>query len=156
MLPIFVKTKVINLVAAFTLSTILFSFSNGKGGEGFEIFLNNKLVIQQYGKEMNKVKSLSLDASSENDLLSIRYYHCGRVSKSKTITIRDDQDRVLKQWKFADVSDASATISCKVKDILSLRKGKSSSLKLYYSSSELPEGRLLTSIVTKEMNVAKL
>ncbi len=156
MLPISVKTKVINLVAAFTLSTILFSFSNGTGGEGFEIFLNNKLVIQQYGKDLNKVKSLSLDASSENDLLSIRYYHCGRVSKSKTITIRDEQDRVLKQWKFADVSDASATISCKVKDILSLRKDKSSSLKLYYSSSELPEGRLLTSIVTKERNVAKL
>ncbi len=156
MLPIFAKMKVINLLAAFTISTILFSFSSGKGGEGFELFLNNKLVIQQFGKDMNKIKSLSLDAASENDVLSVRYYHCGRASKSKTITVRDDQNRLLKQWKFADVSDASPVISCKVKDILSLKKSKTSSLKLYYSSSELPEGRLLTSIVAKENTTAKL
>jgi hypothetical protein len=33
-----------------------------------------------------------------------------------------------------------------VKDILSLKKGNDNTLKLYYSSNELPNGRLLVTI----------
>jgi hypothetical protein len=34
------------------------------GGEGFEISLNNKVVIQRYGSNINEVASLQVNASS--------------------------------------------------------------------------------------------
>jgi len=151
------KAKAIKRLAAVALCATLFSFSTGNGGgEGFEIFLNNKLVLQQYGSDMNKVKMLKLDQAADNDQLSIRYHHCGKVGKSRTITIKDGQDKILKQWSFTDVADAAARMTCKVKDIRDLQKGKDKTLKLYYSSSELPQGRLLTSIIAGTKNVAKL
>ena len=157
MLTIISKAKAIKGLAGIVLCTTLFSFSAGScGGEGFEIYLNNKIVLQQYGSDMNAVKILNLDKAADNDQLSVRYHHCGKVGKSRTITIKDAQDKVLKEWKFSDVSDAASRISCKVKDILNLRQGKDNTLKLYYSSSELPKGRLLTSIVAGTRNVAKL
>ena len=157
MLAIISKAKAIKRLAAVASMAILLSFSTGNGGgEGFEIYLNNKLVLQQYGSDMNHVKLLNLDKAADNDQLSVRYHHCGRVGKSRIITIKDAQDKVLKEWKFTDVPDVAARMSCKVKDILGLRNGKNNTLKLYYSSSELPKGRQLTSIVTGAKNVAKL
>lgn len=150
------RLKIIKRLAGVALCTILLSFSTGSGGEGFEIYLNSKLVLQQYGRDMNIVKTLNLDQAADDDQLSIRYHHCGRVGKSRTITIKDAEDKILKEWKFTDVSDAASRMTCKVKDILGLRNGKDNTLKLYYSSSELPKGRLLTSIVAGTKNVAKL
>ena len=71
------------------LSEVLFSFSvktagtissykANLGGEGFEVYLNDKLVLQQYGNDMDKIKNLQLDQSASNGQLAIRYYHCGR------------------------------------------------------------------------------
>jgi hypothetical protein len=157
MLTIISKAKAIKRLAAVAVCAILFSFSTGSGGgEGFEIYLNNKLVLQQYGSDLNTTKTLNLDKAADNDQLSVRYHHCGRVGKSRTITIKDAQDKVLKEWKFTDVPDVAARMSCKVKDILGLRNGKNNTLKLYYSSTELPKGRLLASIVAETKNVASL
>ena len=156
MLAIISKAKAIKTLSGVALCAILYSFSTNKGGEGFEISLNNKVVLQQYGSDLNTVKTLKLDQAAGNDQLSIRYHHCGRVGKNRTITIKDGQNKVLKQWNFTDASNAAASMSCKVKDILGLRNGKNTILKLYYSSSELPKGRLLTSIVAGTKNIAKL
>lgn len=150
------KAKAFKGLAVFALCATLFSFTNhNTGGEGFEIYLNNRLVLEQYGSKMNIVKTLNLEKANENDVLSVRYHHCGRAGKSRTITIKDAQDKVLKEWKFTDVPDVASRMSCKVKDILDLHKGKDNTLKLYYSSSELPKGRLLASIAAAK-NVAKL
>lgn len=131
------------------LCTVLFSFSFKTaesifGGEGFEVYLNNKLVLQQFGKEMNTVKTLQLDQTASNGELAIRYFHCGQAGKSRVVTIKDEQDVILKQWKFGDTKDASLKLCCNVKDILALPKIKAGKkVNLYYSSAEIPNGRLL-------------
>ena len=151
------KTKrLLSFTGILALAAMLFSFSNKVGGEGFEIYLNNKVVLQQFGNEMKVVKTLRLDQSNENDELSVRYHHCGKVGKNRVITIKDGNDNVLKQWKFSDASSAAASMTCKVKDILALQKGKDKTIKLYYSSTELPQGRQLASIVAGTKAVAKL
>lgn len=124
------------------ISIAFFSFTNNPGGEGFEIYLNNKVVLQQFGSKMDDIKNLKVDAASVNDQLSIRYHHCGRTGKNRTVTIKDSQNKILKEWKFADIKDAYASMNCSVKDIAALKK-QNGALKLYYSSSELPNGRLL-------------
>ncbi len=151
------KANIFKSLAGIALYAILLSFtSRNAGGEGFEIYLNNKLVLEQYGSKMDVVKTLNLEKANDDDILSVRYHHCGRVGKSRTITVKDAQNKVLKEWKFNDSPDVASRISCKVKDIVSLSKGKDKTLKLYYSSSELPKGRQLASIVAGQKNIAKL
>ena len=152
--------KTIKLSGAFLalfLSFTLLSFTTNRGGEGFEIYLNSKLVLQQFGSQLNNVKNIQLNQNSPNDELTIKYHHCGQVGKSRSITIKDGQNRILKEWHFADVSKGSAAMTCKVKDIVGLKKGNgSATLNLYYSSTELPKGRQLASLVVASGNMAKL
>jgi hypothetical protein len=98
---------------------------------------------------MNTVKTLELDQSASNGQLAIRYYHCGRPGKSRVVTIKDEQNVVLKEWRFGDAKDVSARVSCNVKDIFALPKFKAGKkVNLYYAASELPNGRLLATLTT--------
>jgi hypothetical protein len=79
------------------------------------------------------------------------------VGKNRSLTIKDGQNKILKEWHFADGSAGKAAMSCKVKDIIGLKKGNGSvTLNLYYSSTELPKGRQLASLVVASQNMAKL
>ena len=141
--------KIKNYLAAFSLLTIgaaVFSFSP-KGGEGFEIYLNSKLVLQQFNKQMNSVQSLQLNPSYSNEDLTVKYYHCGQAGKDRHITIKDQQGRVLKDWRFYDNSKNGA-MDCPVNEILALQK-QNNSLDLYYSSKEIPSGRLLVTLTSE-------
>ncbi len=140
------KSIISKPMALITICATLFSFSPKPGGEGFEIYLNNKAVIQQYGNEMNTVKSLNLNQSLSNDQLTIKYHHCGKVGKNRVVTIKDGQNKVLKEFRYADVATPVAAMALNVKDIVSLGKSNKNSLKLSYSSSELPDGRTLATI----------
>ena len=153
-------------ILLIALSGILFSFSvktaesifskNNFGGEGFEVYLNNKLVLQQFGKDINMVKSLQLDQSASNGQLAIRYFHCGQPGKSRVVSIKDEKNVVLKEWHFGDTKDAAAKLCCNVKDILALPKLKAGQkVNLYYSSTELPNGRLLAILTTANKNIAQ-
>ena len=145
-------SKTMSLVA---ISATLLSFSPKPGGEGFEISLNNKILIQRYGSDINAVNSLQLSPAASNDQLIIKYHHCGRVGKNRVITIKDGQNNLLKEFRYADVSTPVAAMSLPVKDILGLKKGSANTLKMYYSSSELPNGRLLASIVVGNSTVSQ-
>ena len=129
----------------FAMCTTLFSFLSKPGGEGFEIYLNNKVVLQQFGGDMNTVESLQLNSSGNNDKLTIKYHHCGKVGKNRIITVKDGQNKVLKQFRYADAVTPVSPMAVNVNDILSFKK-KDNTLKLFYSSSELPNGRVLASI----------
>lgn len=137
------------------LCATIFSFSTAKnGGDSFEIYLNGKLVLQQALYNNKEVKSLQLTQSSENDKVDIYYSHCGQTGKNRTITIKDGQNRLLKEWHFADATGKNA-MSFKLKDILSLQNKNDNRLNLYYSSKELPDGRLLASINAVKGQVTK-
>lgn len=141
------------MMVALTCSFVFFSFTGNKGGEAFEIYLNNKLLSQLHGNNLNNVASLSLQNASYNDELKVRYFHCGRIGKGRTIVIKNEHDQLLKQWTFENASQPASFMVCKVKDIISLRKNRTGWLKLYYSSSELPNGRLLARISTDKKDM---
>ena len=148
------KSIISNAIMLVATATALLSFSSNFGGEGFEISLNGKTLLQQYGKDLNTVKTLQLNQSSPNDKLTIRYYHCGRVGKNRIIAIKDAQDKLVKEWHFADAASAISDMSCPVKDIVGLKKNGSVFLKLYYSSTELPNGRQLVSVIVGNNSMA--
>jgi hypothetical protein len=144
-------SKTLTLVA---FAAALLSFSPNFGGEGFEISLNGKVVLQQYGKDMDAVKTLELSKSQPGDKLTIRYYHCGKVAKNRTVTIKDGSDQVIKVWRFKDAQISMGDMSCNVQDLLSLKKGNNKVFKLYYASSELPNGRMLASVTLNNNSIA--
>ena len=114
-----------NLIAVKSLlvlfCSVLFSFSPKTGGDSFEIWLNGKRVLQQYVYIAKGVQTLELTSTSDNDKLDIYYSHCGQIGKARYITIKDEKERPLKVWKFADASGKNDAMSFKLKDILSLR-----------------------------------
>lgn len=136
-------SKAMMLVA---IAAALISFSPSFGGEGFEILLNGKVLLQQFGKDLNTVKNLQLNQVCASDRLTIRYYHCGHIGTNRTITIKDGQDKTLKQWSYRDSETSFSEMLCSAQDIITLKKAGNHILKLYYSSSELPGGRMLASV----------
>ena len=149
------------LASLILLCTVLFSFTFKTaetifGGEGFEVYLNNKLVLQQYGKDLNTVKMIKFDQTASNGELAIKYYHCGQAGKNRIVSITDEQNVVLKQWKFGDTKDPSAKLCCSMKDIFALPKLKEGkTVNLFYSSNELPEGRVLAILSTANKNAVQ-
>jgi len=139
--------KPIVMIALLAFCATLFSFVPRFGGEGFQVYVDNKLVLERYGKEIDLVKTLTLDEYSANGQITVKYYHCGRISKGRVITIKDDQQKILKQWKFTDVAEATPAMNCSVKEIIGLQKSNNSNtVNLYYASSELPGGRHLAAL----------
>ncbi|MEQ1675717.1 MAG: hypothetical protein ABL876_03375 [Chitinophagaceae bacterium] len=140
------KSLISKSMLLFVMAVSLLSFSAKPGGEGFEIYVGNKLMIQRFGGKVNTVQSLQLGQQTANENLAIKYHHCGRAGKNRVITIKDGQNAVLKEFHYADSKDAASVMILGVKDLVSLRKGTIQSLKLFYASSELPNGRQLTTI----------
>lgn len=127
------------------LTHFLFAFTTLPGGEGFEVYMNGKLVLQRFGKDMDRPQLLRLGPADAGGEISIRYHHCGQTGKNRVLTVKNSQDRLLKEFRFADKSTAT-DMKCRTAEITALQKGKNEVLKLYYSSSELPGGRLLLTI----------
>jgi len=70
------------------------------------------------------------------------------MGKNRSLTIKDGQNKTLKEWHFADAATGKVAMTCKVKDIVGLKKNNGTiTLDLYYSSNELPKGRQLASLV---------
>jgi hypothetical protein len=154
MKQIILNLKAIRILAIGALCATFLSFSTPPGGEGFEIYLNNRLLVQRFGADIKTVQSVQLDLRAPEDQLTIKYHHCGKVGKNRSVTIKNEDNKILKQWNFSDTKDASNAMTFKVKDIMALGKEKTT-LHLYYSSSELPGGRELAAI-TRGASYTKL
>lgn len=124
------------------------------GGDSYRIYLNNKLILQQYVTRSLDLKDLPLSEANANDKLVIYYNHCGATGRSRSIAVKNESGVVLKEWKFPDAhvkeggmnipaGDEGMTIP--VKEILALQ-AKNHELSLYYSSQQLPAGHLLTRV----------
>ena len=138
------------LISSFTL----FSFAHAPGGEGFEVYQNGKLVLQRFGNDLNKPHTLRFAAGNSNDEISFRYYHCGQPGKERVLIVKDNGNKTLRELSFGNEEKNKAGMQCRVSDLISLRKNETDVLKLYYRSSEIPNGRLLLSIVSEKQSVA--
>jgi hypothetical protein len=150
------STSISYRIAAKTLALLavcatIFSFSTYRGAHSFRVYLNDKIVLEQYVGAKEGAKTFELGKANYNDKLSVYYNECGQVGKGRSIAIRDENNKTLKEWRFADASSLAPDMSCKVGEILDLQKNKGGKLQLFYSSKVLPEGQLLAAIaVNKE------
>ena len=132
----------------------LYSFSLAPGGEGYEVYVNGKVMLQRFGSEMNKPHTIRFAAGTEQDQISVRYYHCGQPGKNRVLLVKDSREKTVREFQFADAATPGTGMQCKVSDLINLRRNESDVLKLYYRSSEIPEGRLLVSIISDKQVAA--
>ena len=134
-------------LALLAIISALFSFSSPLGGDLYEIYLDHKIVVKQYVTMKEPVKTLELDKSIADQQLDVFYSHCGKTGTKRSITIRDGQN-ILKQWSYPDGGTVNTKMACKVKDLLGLQKTNNPTrVDLIYSSQEIPEGKILATLV---------
>ncbi len=150
------KKKTFLFVGLVVLSAFFTTaFVSPRGGEGFQIYIGNKLVVEQFGKEVKQVKNLLLEPSQIKSELKVKFYHCGMAGKSRTLDLRMPGKGVLKQWQFANEEGKNFGITVPVKEILDLQKKAGAGiLHLFYSSREAPEGKFLAGIAMPDKSVA--
>lgn len=141
------KQAFIKTLALATICLTTFSFTSKPGGDVYQIYLNDKLILKQYSTQPLTMQSLQLTKANINDQLVIYYSHCGTVGKGRTIAIKTEKGTVLKEWKFADTNGSINGMVIPVKELLQLEKiADGTQLSIYYASQQLPAGRMLTSI----------
>ncbi|HEX4957061.1 MAG TPA: hypothetical protein VFV46_02695 [Lacibacter sp.] len=140
------------LVLLVAAGSVLYSFVSPMGGEGFEIYIDNKLVLQQFNRDMKQVKNIELNATHSKSELKVKYYHCGMAGKSRTLELKNADQKTVKHWQFANAEGKNFAIAVPVKEIVSSNDKKSTTLYLYYASKETPQGRMLAGITVANKN----
>lgn len=118
------------------LSLFLLSFVPELGGEHYQVYLNNSMLIQQVIHNQKALPALTLDETARGTF-AVMYDHCGQVGTSRSLTLQSDKNQVLKKWEFAD---GGKRMTMEAKEVVALLKAQSA-IKLVYASAEIPEGR---------------
>jgi hypothetical protein len=139
--------RILKAITLTLFSVALFASSARAGGESYEIYLNNKLLLKQVLYQPLNLRSLPLDKSNYNDQLTIYYSQCNvKIAKSRSIVVKDEKGNTLKEWKFADATESHAGMVIPVKDLFQLVKTYgNSTLSLYYNAEGRPKEQMLTS-----------
>ncbi|HYI76317.1 MAG TPA: hypothetical protein VEW65_01775 [Chryseolinea sp.] len=130
-----------------SLCSILFSFSHIIGAHNFQVFLDDKMIADQYVDSKSIIPTLRIDPSDNNSQLIIKYNECGRTVSGRAIIIKGDKNQVLKDWRFEGATSGyKDPMTCPVKDIVALKQKGINTLKLFYSSKEFPEGQQIANL----------
>lgn len=146
------RALAMRLLMLVVLSATLSSFAHAPGADSFKVYLNDKLLFQQYVTRDNAVPTINLGENPGSDLLTIYYDHCGSIGTQRSLTLLDGQ-QVLKKWEYPDTQAVAASgMNCRVSDIKALQKS-SKSISLVYASKELEAPLALLTISSTGMTV---
>ena len=137
----------LNALIGVALCTTLFSFSRMTGTHSFQVYLDDKLMIDQYVNSKMIAPALQLNPTENHNQLIVKYNECGKTVTGRTLSIRSQEGKVLKDWHFEGESTGyEESMVCNVKEITALKQKESNTLKLYYSSKEFPEGQQIANL----------
>lgn len=146
------KNKLVIFSLLAMICAAFFSFAPLKGGDSFQIYLNGKLVLDKALYKNKEIQSLQLPQSAATDKIEVYYNHCGRTGTNRSMSVKDDQQKTLKTWQFADGGRNMTVLLKELRDVQ--RSSKAGKVNLYYSSKELPGGQLLASVSINNRAVA--
>lgn len=143
-----IKTSWVYCLAGVALCTLLLSFSTNPGAHSFQVYLDSKLVLDQYADTRTDAPKILLSSAEKYNQLIVKYNECGRTVTGRVITLKDEHNKVLKDWRFeGTTSGYKDPMTCNMKDIAALKQKGSNTLKLFYSSKEFPEGMQIANLV---------
>lgn len=147
------KTHFLPVIILMAGAFLLQSFSDKPGGDYYKIMLNDRLVAEQYLTQPKELPPLKLNAANSNDRLTIYFSHCGVPGTTRSLRLKDETGKLLKEWTFGN--SKSIAIQLEVKNLLTV-SGTKGACTLFYSSKEMPSGQLLTKLQFTKPAVAKL
>jgi hypothetical protein len=139
----------IKMFTLITLCFTAFSFTNNRGLDSYEVYLNDKLISKHTVNQPLNLRTLQLAKANNTDQLRIIYTHCTikGPGRDRSISLKDEKGNTLKKWEFADVRGSNLSMAISVKELLQLEKANARhDLSLYYTALELPKGEMLASL----------
>jgi hypothetical protein len=131
---------------ALTAAFLLLSFMP-PGGDSYSIYLNDSRVTEQYVTRQAAIPQVAVLSAGNSAVLKAYYSHCGRIGSGRTLSLKSG-DRTLKEWKFNDVNEESrALMGIPVSEIVAASSASRAPVSLVYASVELPEGKVLATLV---------
>ncbi|HEX8060382.1 MAG TPA: hypothetical protein VF473_05570 [Cyclobacteriaceae bacterium] len=128
------------------LCAVLSSFTL-PGAHSFQLYVDSRLIVDQYVTRNITIPKVALNAGEENNRVILKYSECGRTVSGRTLTLKDEQDKVLKEWHFdGTTSGFKDPMTINVKDVVALKPNKGA-MKLYYSSNDFKEGQQVALLV---------
>ena len=146
-----IRFSSVHALVGVALCSTLFSFASLMGSHSVQVYLDSKLVIDQYIHSKASVPKLILDPAEKYSQLIVKYNECGRTVTGRSLTLKDDNDKIVKKWNFEGESTGyEESMTCLVKDLLALKPKESNTLSLYYSSNEFPDGQQIAQVVIRD------
>lgn len=139
------KHRFLQVFTFAALSFILLTAFTPGGQDQYSLYLNNTLIVKRFVGEPLTLKGLALDKANQNDKLIIHYRHCHGVGQDRKIILKNDEGDILKEWKFANVTDSKSEMVIPVKELLQLEK-KNGRVTLHYISNQAPKGQMLVGL----------
>lgn len=146
--PICMKTNIqFKIVMVLALCAMLSAFAPF-GAHNFQVFLDDTKVADQYVDRNSIIPKITIDPAENYKKLVVKYNECNRPVTTRTMTLKDNDDKVLKEINFEGTSRGLENpMSLDVKDIVGLKPKSSSTMKLYYSSNDFRQGQLVATLV---------
>lgn len=130
------------------MCAVLSAFAPRFGAHSFQVYLDDKVVADQYIDSRTIVPKIVIDPADNHKQLVVKYSECGRTVSGRMLMIKDADDKVLKEWKFDGISKGFGNpMSCSIKDVIALKPKTSNSLKLFYASADFPAGQHFATLV---------
>lgn len=131
------------------LFTAIFAVSAKAGLDSYEIYLNNKLLIRQTVQGPIDLKNIPLGDAKATDNIVIRYSQCNapnKIGKNRSISIRDAEGNIVKEWKFKDSEGSNTDMTIPVKDLLEIQNQSKGSLSFHYTADGMQKTQKLASL----------
>jgi hypothetical protein len=142
------KTTRNNMIIGVAVSAILFAFTSRPGAHSVQIYLDSRLVIDHYVDSKKQVPEVRADNSENYNQLIVKYSECGRTVTGRKLTVKDEANKILKDWHFEGASAGfKDPMAIAKKDLAGLKQKGNNVLTLYYSSNEFPEGQPIATLV---------
>ena len=144
----FISFTWVHALTGVALCAVLFAFTRPTGAHSVQVYLDSKLVIDQHVSFKKDAPTVMLAPTEKYNQLIVKYDECGRTVTGRKITLKDENNTVLKDWHFEGAATGFADpMPCSMKDVLALKQKGSNTLKVFYSSNDFPEGQHVASLV---------
>ena len=137
----------LGLLMIIQACSLLFAFTTMPGAHSMKVFLDDKLMFDEYVDSKSNAPTLTLDQNGRHSKLIVQYSECGRTVSGRKLTLKDGNDKILTQWKFeGSAKGFEQPMECSVKDIIGLKSKTNGNMRMYYSSNEFPQGHQIINI----------
>jgi hypothetical protein len=132
-------------MAGFAL-LFLMAFTPKMGGYSYTIHLNGKLVKDYYLTSNLETPTITLSEQDLKGTLGIYFNECGQIGASRKLSLRLSDQKILKEWNFANNTVHHDPMEFSVNEISALLA--SGKVGVYYTSERLTKPQILAYLVS--------